>query len=251
MDKSSLCAVVLAISAASCVSKTAYTPPPDVITRYIVMENSCPTPEKIVERLPCEEKAEEKKVDSISPEYRALLNTISWAEGTNNHYNMMVGRMLFTDYSSHPIETGEMPEKGIPFKEKRRVKRKGGWVTYRVVNYSTAAGMCQILYPTYLALKKKGFFQTGFNQEEQDKACKYLAEGVTQEMLEEASSTKDFTEVWNKLSWVWASLPCDESKKQRKERRKCYPGRGRYNQFAYPDQDLQKIYFIFYDTHKE
>ncbi len=254
MNKSSLCALVLAINTASCFSKTAYTPPSEVITRYITIPRSCPPPRTVIEHLPCEQKTEEKKVDSITLEYRALLNTLAWAEGTDCHYNMMVGRMLFTNYVSHPVETGEMPKKGIPFPGKRRVRRNGRWITYSTINYSTAAGRFQFLYRTYLTLKnEEGLFQSGFNPEEQDKAGKYLADkqGVTQELLEEAIRTKNFTELWNQLSWTWASIPCDESKKPRRERRICYPRRGRYNQFTYPDKDLQKIYFIFYDAAKK
>ena len=246
MNNSSLCALVI-IAVTSCGYRTSYTPPPEVITRHVFSEKPCPPAEKIVETLPCEQKTEEKVTDQLSTEYRALLDTIAWAEGTDCHYNMMVGRMLFTDYSSHPLETGEMPAKGIPFTMRGR--------KYWKVLYSTAAGRYQFLYRTYLVLKNEaGLFQTGFNPEEQDKAGQYLIkdkQGVTEELLRSAMETRNFIEIWNQLSWQWASLPCDDSKKPRKERKRCYPGRGRHKQFAYSDQDLQKIFFYFYDLRKK
>jgi len=236
----------------SCAQKATYTPPPDTIVQYIIQEKPCPQPEKVPETNSCQQNgAEEKKPDPITPEYRALLDTLAWAEGTDCHYNMMMGRMLFTNYSAHPIETGEMPAKGIPFTQKRRYKGR----TYRVVNYSTAAGRFQFLYRTYLKLKNEaGLFQTGFNPEEQRKAAIYLLKekgGVTEEILQKAIETGDFMEVWNRLSWEWASLPCDEAKKPRRERKICYKDRGRYRQFTYPDKDLQRIFFIYYDIHKK
>src|SRR3989344_5181513 len=96
----------------------------------------------------CNQKIETEKKDFMSPEYRALLNTIAWAEGTDCHYNMMAGRMLFTDYSAHPIETGEMPKTGTPFR-----------VRWRTL-YTTAAGRYQFLHRTYRTLKNEaGLFQ--------------------------------------------------------------------------------------------
>lgn len=240
MNRGSLCAIV-ALNAAACVSQKAYTPPSDVITRYITIPQSCPAPETIVERLPCEQKIEEQKPDSITPEYRALLDTIAWAEGTDCHYNMMVGRMLFTNYASHPIETGEMPEKGVPFKTRGR--------KYWRIIYSTAAGRYQFLYRTYKTLKADGFFQTGFSPEEQDKAGKYLIEkqGVTQETLEQAiqeknsaKQQKEFIEIWHTLSGTWASLPHKKTKRSRY-----------WSQFANKQEDLQKIFFIYYDQYKK
>lgn len=240
MVRDSLCALVLALSAAACVPKIAYTPPSRVITRDIITQ-SCPPSETIVKQLPCEQKAEEKKPDFITTEYRALLDTIAWAEGTDCHYNMMVGRMLFKDYSSHPIETGEMPAKGVPFKTQGR--------NYWRIMYSTAAGRYQFLHRTYKALTKEGFFQNGFSPEEQDRAAIYLIQKneITQEILYEAvqeknvvQQQKDFIEIWHKLSGTWASLPYKKTR------------RSRYRfQFAHENEDLQKIFFIYYDQHKK
>src|SRR3989338_10009751 len=110
---------------------------------------------------------------------------------------MMMGRMLFKDYSAHPIETKEMPEKGIEFGPRWRKR------------YSTAAGRYQFLYKTYNLLKGEGFFQTSFSPEEQDRAAIYLIQKneITQEVLGEAvqeknavQQQKDFIEIWHKLS---------------------------------------------------
>lgn len=226
----------------SCVSQ-----PYSVPTGYVDYDYSrreeqpAPSLEKVIATNTCEQKLESKKEHSLTPEYRALLDAIAWAEGTDCHYNMMAGRMLFTNFTAHPIETGEMPKTGTPFT-----------VRWRKV-YTTAAGRYQFLHRTYLTLKNEaGLFQTGFNPEEQDKAAKYLVEkqGITQETLDEAMKTKNFTEIWNSLSWIWASLPCDESKKLRRDRRTCYKGRGRYGQFAHPHEDVEKIFFMFYEKYK-
>lgn len=227
---------------ASCVSQ----PPRLIPAGYVDYdyrpreEQTVSSLEKVITANTCEQKAE-KKQNNLSPEYKALLDAIAWAEGTDCHYNMMAGRMLFKDYSSHPIETGEMPKTGTPFT-----------VRWKKV-YTTAAGRYQFLHRTYLTLKNDaGLFQTGFNPDEQDTAGKYLAEkqGITQEVMEEAIRKKDFTEVWNALSWTWASLPCDESKKPWQDRRRCIKGRGRYGQFAHPHEDVEKIFFMFYEKYK-
>ncbi len=202
-------------------------------------QTAAPSLEKVITTTTCEQKAVEEKKYPITTEYRALLNTIAWAEGTDCHYNMMAGRMLFTDYSAHPIETGEMPKTGTPFR-----------VRWRTL-HTTAAGRYQFLHRTYTTLKNEaGLFQTGFNPEEQDKAAKYLIEkqNISPEILDEAVKTKNFTEVWNNLSWIWASLPCDESKKPRREQRRCHKDRGRYGQFAHQQENVEKIFFIFYET---
>src|SRR3989344_7413002 len=170
----------------SCVSQ-----PYSVPTGYVDYDYSrreeqpAPSLEKVIATNTCEQKLESKKEHSLTPEYRALLDAIAWAEGTDCHYNMMAGRMLFTNFTAHPIETGEMPKTGTPFT-----------VRWRKV-YTTAAGRYQFLHRTYLTLKNEaGLFQTGFNPEEQDKAAKYLVEkqGITQETLDEAMKTKNFTE---------------------------------------------------------
>ncbi|GEM_PF-5173491 len=227
----------------SCVSQPYSVPTGYVDYKYRPQEEqTVPSLEKIITANVCEQRVDNQKKDFMSPEYRALLDTIAWAEGTDCHYNMMAGRMLFTNFKKHPIETGEMPEKGTPFT-----------VRWRKV-YTTAAGRYQFLHGTYLILKNDaGLFQTGFTPEEQDKAAKYLMEkqGITQKVVDEAVKNKNFTEIWNSLSWTWASIPCDESKKLRKERRRCIKGRGRYGQFAHPQENVEKIFFMFYEKHKK
>ena len=121
---------------------------------------------------------------NISPEYKALLDTIAFAEGAD--YDRIYGGGHFSDFSKHP---------------RRAVTRWG--------MKSTAAGRYQFLSSTYDRLKKKGQFKDGFTTEEQDKAAVYLIKrcGVGPEMLESAVKTGDFKEVWGRLSGQWASLP--------------------------------------------
>src|SRR3989344_2613257 len=131
-----------------------------------------------------------------SNEQKALLDTIAWAEGTREKYNIMFGGQPFTTYAGHPVETGEMPLKGFPW--------SGGT--------STAAGRYQFLYRTYNTLKEKGLFQTGFNAGEQDKAGLYLVETtrhLSSEQLVAAINSNNLVPVWDKLAPEWASLPCD------------------------------------------
>ncbi len=137
-------------------------------------------------------------------EQKALLDTIAWAEA--GQYNIMFGNKPFTNYAAHPVETGEMPPKGFPW--------SGGT--------STAAGRYQFLYSTYKDLKGRGYFQTGFNAEEQDKAGLYLLETkrkLSQDELVVAVNSDNLVLVWNKLAAEWASLPSSE-----KGGKSYYPG---------------------------
>ena len=164
-------------------------------------------------------------------EQKALLDTIAWAEGTKEKYNLMFGGKEFTTYSSHPVETGEMPEKGFPW--------PGGT--------STAAGRYQFLYRTYKDLRGRGFFQTGFLPAEQDKAGLWLLEtkrGLSQNELAIAVNSGNLAPVWDKLAGEWASLPCDTTNVKIGDRTYClakgksfYPG-----QTARSYQELKTVY---------
>lgn len=124
---------------------------------------------------------------------RALLDTIAWAEGTNEKYNIMFGNRQFIDYSAHPAITGQMPPEGFPF--------SGG--------KSTAAGRYQFLKSTYDDLKGKGYFSTGFGPQEQDKAALYLIETkrkLSAAELENLARAGSDTAIWNKLKDEWTSL---------------------------------------------
>ena len=55
--------------------------------------------------------AKETASKNISPEERALLDTISWAEGTydRNGYGMFFGKTYFEDCSNHPRKRFTIP----------------------------------------------------------------------------------------------------------------------------------------------
>lgn len=131
-----------------------------------------------------------------TPEVRAMLDTIAWSEGTDAYYDLMLGHRIFTDLSTHPNATGEMPPLGFPFGSQGRT--------------STAAGRYQFLGRTYLGLVNRGYFTTGFGPLEQDKAAAddLLARkrGVTQVMIEEAERTGNFATIWNAIDEEWTSI---------------------------------------------
>ena len=152
-----------------------------------------------------------------TPEERALLDTIGWAEATGNRYDMVAfgqfvaekdpsnpyrkeGNLnLFSNYNSHPnilirFQAGECT---------------GGADS----SCTTAAGRYQFLYTTYNKNKNQncdiGCFKTGFNPKEQDQAALKVARdsGVTNEMLKYAEAEGNFISIWDKLAPTWASLP--------------------------------------------
>jgi len=178
---------------------------------------------KLVEvRKKCDRKIE----DLCKAEFRALLDTIAYAEGTNNHYNIMFGGRTFSDYSAHPTKTREMSRRGIRFGRRNR---------------STAAGRYQFLARTYHDLKRKGLFED-FSAEEQDEAALYLIKRkrkVSEQMLEIAIKRKNFDPVWYQLSKEWASLPHPKT------------GRSRYRkQKSVKKEILNQQYLTFYQEHK-
>jgi muramidase (phage lysozyme) len=124
-------------------------------------------------------------VSNISSEYRALLNTISWAEG-NTDYNTLFGGKKFNDFSSHPNQK----------------ITKWGYT-------SSAAGKYQFTHRTFKHLRdKRDLFQDGFTPEAQDEAALYLIKKkVDGALLNAAIKTGNFKRVWDKLSRTWASLP--------------------------------------------
>ena len=146
----------------------------------------------------------------ISPEYRALLDTISWAEGAD--YDTLYGGKTFADLSRHPsIEV-----------------TKWG-------HTSTAAGRYQIVKRTARMLKEKGLLQS-MEPDEQDKAAIYLFEqkGINQRMIEDAIVLGDFAEVWDRLAPIWASFPTSTN-----------PG-GKYGQAHIPARELKQQFYLFY-----
>ncbi len=125
----------------------------------------------------------------ISSEYRALLETISWAEGKTD-YDTLYGGNKFTNFSTHPNQ---------------KIKRWG--LT------SSAAGKYQFTHRTFKYLRdERDLFQDGFTPEAQDEAALYLIKkrGVDEKSLDLAIQTGNFNHIWDKLARTWASLPTKE-----------------------------------------
>ncbi len=181
-----------------------------------------------------------------TPEQRALLDTIAWAEGANNKYNIMFGGSEFKSYAAHPVETGEMSKNGI---------------TANGIS-STAAGRYQYVYNSYLPLKQNGFF-TNFEPAEQDRAALHditTRGGVTEEILANAISTGVFTPVWDRLARIWASLPYSKScpsdiieqfsKYSWFDQAKCGNGKSIYSQGGRSYESLKATYLSCLQFHK-
>jgi len=137
------------------------------------------------------------------PRVKALLDTISYAEGTSGpegYRTMYTGKLFDTSRGwVHPdtVNTG------------------GGYS-------STAAGKYQMLTPTYnMAAKATG--TTGFSPEEQDLQAVYLLDN--RKALEPLLRGEDVGSVINMLAPEWASLPTRQ-------------GRSYYNQ---PVKDLSTL----------
>ncbi len=152
---------------------------------------------------------------TISSEYRALLDTISWAEGAD--YNTLYGHETFADLSRHP-----------------NVKVTKGRYT------STAAGRYQIKHSTAEMLHRNNLLTT-MEPDEQDRAAIYLFEkrGVNQRLIENAIFSGNFSSVWNKLAPEWASFPSNRHRK------------GRYGQAQYSPRELENKFFQFYARERE
>ncbi len=152
-------------------------------------------------------------------EQKALLDTIAWAEGTREKYNVMFSGKLFNSYTSHPVETNEMPPGGI----------SAGSYT------STAAGRYQFLYETFKGLRTQGYFTTGFNSQEQDKAALdgliIKKRKLSEEELKSAVAAGNYVSVWDKLAPEWASLPSSEK-----------GGKSYYGQPVQKSSDLANVY---------
>jgi muramidase (phage lysozyme)/murein DD-endopeptidase MepM/ murein hydrolase activator NlpD len=123
---------------------------------------------------------------NINAAEMALLDTIAWAEGTHDAYNILYGGGNFEGYGDHP----------------RKHVRKWG-------KTSCAAGRYQFMEETFDELKENGQFQNGFTPAEQDAAALYLLKtkrGVTDEDILTALDTGDFTTIAGKINAEWASI---------------------------------------------
>ncbi len=124
-----------------------------------------------------------------TPEQRALLDTIAWAEGVKPGemgYRTNYGGGTFSSFKDHP----------------RKKVRKWG-IT------SSAAGRYQFMPKTHDGLKKKGYFSSGFYPSEQDKAALKLIrdEGVTKKILHNAIKNKTFKPIAKRINNIWAPIP--------------------------------------------
>jgi len=182
-----------------------------------------------------------------TPERRALLDTISWAEGAGD-YNIMFGGKVQQDLSQHPIYTGEMPPQGFPFG----------------TSSSTAAGRYQFLKSTYDDLTQNGYFSTGFWPPEQDQAALYLAyqkRGLTDAQLSSAIQMGNFVPVWDQLAREWASLPyskedcssnsCTADCKHKTKGTQCGFGKSYYGQGGRALSSLQEVFTTCLQYHNQ
>lgn len=116
----------------------------------------------------------------ITPERKAMLNTINWAEGSPN-YDELFAYVPFNNYGPHP----------------NIVVNSGGYK-------STAAGAYQILYSTWqMAIDALGL-PDYMSPENQDQVALYLIDnrGALADV-----DNGNLNLAIPKLSWEWASLP--------------------------------------------
>jgi murein DD-endopeptidase MepM/ murein hydrolase activator NlpD/muramidase (phage lysozyme) len=111
---------------------------------------------------------------NLSPQVRAMLDTIAWAEGAN--YNTLFGGGTFSDFSRHP----------------NRVIRRSGFA-------STAAGRYQFLKDTW-----DGLNLTDFTPANQDRGCVLL---LRRRGALAAIEAGDIPRALQSISYEWASLP--------------------------------------------
>ena len=228
--------------------------------RYIIPDDS-PNLEK---------KVKEKKAgffDTLTPEYKALLDTISYAEYTSppclgeiSSYQVLVLGKIVKD--PHHRFAGRHQQ------GKCRVQYFKGYLDHPKIKVgfsadskitSDAAGRYQFMGFTYDRLKKLQncgpykdqdckLFERGFTPDEQDEAAVFMIKvenKVTQEMLEKAVTDDSFKNIWKKLAKTWASLPYYDFNEVAVG---YYPGQRNAKSF----KDLKKFYLhAFYKYRKE
>jgi len=122
----------------------------------------------------------------MSPNLKAILDTIATSEGTinrgDNGYNVLVGAGLFNSYADHPRTLVDLPNLGIK---------------------STAAGRYQILEHNYDVYKAQ-LNLPDFSPDSQD--------AIAIQLIKECHAMDDvetgrFGEVIRKCASRWASLP--------------------------------------------
>lgn len=115
---------------------------------------------------------------------RAFLDTIAYAEGTNNTYNFIFTFQTFKSYADHP----------------RKVKCRSRLC-------SSAAGRYQFLANTWDVLAKD-LSLPDFTPPNQDKAAMELIRRAgAYKYVSNSSNYDSFVKALNKLNTIWASLP--------------------------------------------
>jgi|SRR3989344_1592409 len=227
--KRSLISVVLALSC----NTRPYTPPPDYVpltekTESFLEETATNQQKEISQNTITEEltKIEVKTYfDSLSSEYKAMLETISWAEytlepcveGISPYQVLVAGKVVEDKHNRYGGKFEKCPGNYfVGFADHPRIKVK--W--HPRARPSTAAGKYQWMETTYDKLQMLqvcgpnkdencGLFKD-ITPDSQDQACVFVVRnqnGVTQKMLEKAIHDGNFKPVWKKLARTWASLP--------------------------------------------
>jgi muramidase (phage lysozyme) len=148
----------------------------------------------------------------LTPERRAFLDTISYAEGTydkpRHGYFTYIGGSQFRGTRSHPHLTGEKP----------------------IIANSTAAGRYQILDNVYRSLHEANIMDD-FTPSEQDDGALYLIDAKREALkdVDAAGSRHRFEAAVHKLAPEWASLPNEN-------------GDSEYDQ---PVKDIDDLYRFF------
>jgi len=197
--------------------------------RYIITGEPLLEDLTIAEDEAVEIKSKVRFFDTLTPEYKALLDTLSWAEYTSppclgeiSSYQVLVLGKVVKD--SNDRFGGRYDEENCRVQYftgfEDHPKIKVGFSKWSRIT-SDAAGRYQFMGFTYDRLKALdscgpgkdqncGLFDSGFTPDEQDEAAVFMVnveEGVTQEMLKTAISDDYFKHVWKKLAKTWASLP--------------------------------------------
>lgn len=148
-------------------------------------------------------------VDTPSQNVAAFLYMIRRAEHTaadvasGADYGTFYGGARFSDFSNHPVITGELSPVKLPESMCRNAGYSSG------VCYSSAAGAYQFIKPTWLAQQRKVPYLTDFSPASQDQAAirlldqigalKYVRSGEIETAIRLAGSQ-------------WASLPGSTAK---------------------------------------
>lgn len=154
------------------------------------------------------------KDNKISPEYYALLDTISWAESTYytcdkniSSYQVLIGGIVKNDFNQRyggKLKKECFGNYFIGYDNHPNIQIE--WAKNKKL--STAAGRYQFMYFTYKGLQHYGQFKN-FSPEEQDRAALFIIQEkkISPEILEKTIKKQNFILLWHNLANIWASLP--------------------------------------------